>query len=136
MRRRSQLINDDRAADGRPVVDARHVAFSEVDAAMGAAIEGGRIVVRQVRAGAELAPPVGVVQEESIIGVEDAVVDLRWLVVQWRVHRIRRREDEMGLLVHRVVQTWWRWLLWTPRRHVGDEDQLAILVEARRLLAE
>src|SRR5690349_18308638 len=70
-------VHHDRGADVGPVVDPEHVVFGEVDAAVRAAIEGQRIPVWQVRAGAELVAPPGIVQEEAVVGEQHRIVDRR-----------------------------------------------------------
>src|SRR5258708_17444179 len=79
------LIDHDGRVEGRPVPDPRHVDLREIDAAVRAVVERQAVIgMWQVRAGAELGTPVGIMQEETLVGVQDRVVDRRRRVPQRR----------------------------------------------------
>src|SRR5262249_19802454 len=99
-------VDNDRRSLRRPVVDVDHVSLGEIDAAVGAAVEGKWIPVREVRSGAEPVAPVRVVEEVAVIRIEDGVVDRRRGVPERRAWRLRRLELDVVVLLHRIMQAW------------------------------
>lgn len=96
----------------------------------------------QIGVRAELVAPPRVMQEVIATGpgvagmVLDGVMDGRRRVPLGRAGRGLRDEERRREAHHRDVIARHRWVVRPARRHVRPIDQLAVLVEARRLFGQ
>src|SRR5205085_3541486 len=91
-----RLIHHDLRVPVRVGVHPGRIVFLHVDAAVtavaGEGLVAADIVVWELRAGAEVDAPPGIVYEEAAPMIQDSIVDMRRRVPEWRARGIIRLE--------------------------------------------
>src|SRR5579883_778636 len=116
------------------------LVFLHIDAAVaavaGKSLIAANIIVRELRAGTEVHAPPRVMHEETTPVIENGIINVRRRVPERRTRRIIGLEFRRRLAILYRPDTGQRRTLDTACRHQESIDQLAVIVDAHRLLDE